>query len=50
VSRAVAVNPDRAAKLKGVVHVPARDIPKVGRFSVLQDPTGGAFAIISFPT
>jgi len=41
---------DRAAKLKGVVHVPARDIPKVGRFSVLQDPTGGAFAIISFPT
>ena len=41
---------DRAAELKGVVHVPARDIPKVGRFSVLQDPTGAAFAIISFPT
>jgi predicted enzyme related to lactoylglutathione lyase len=41
---------DRAKKLKGKVHVPPRDIPNVGRFAVLEDPTGASFAIISFPT
>jgi len=28
------------------VRVPPRDIPEIGRFSVLMDPQGASFAII----
>ncbi|MGW5075361.1 VOC family protein [Rhodococcus sp. NPDC004095] len=35
----------RATELGGVVHVPGTDIPGTGRFAVLTDPQGGAFAI-----
>lgn len=35
----------RATELGGVLQVPATDIP-VGRFAVLQDPTGASFAVI----
>lgn len=31
----------RAESLKAKIVVPAQDIPKIGRFSVIQDPTGG---------
>jgi uncharacterized protein len=41
---------DRAAKLRGQIRMPPQDIPNVGRFSVIQDPTGAVFAIISFPS
>jgi predicted enzyme related to lactoylglutathione lyase len=34
----------QARKLGAVVHVPPQDIPTVGRFSVLADPQGAAFA------
>lgn len=34
----------QAATLGGKVLVPAMDIPKVGRFSVVQDPTGAVFS------
>ena len=34
----------QAASLGGKVLVPAMDIPKVGRFSVLRDPTGAVFS------
>ncbi len=34
----------KAAALGGKVLVPAMDIPEVGRFSVLQDPTGAVFS------
>jgi predicted enzyme related to lactoylglutathione lyase len=34
----------KAEKLGGKVLVPAMEIPKAGRFSVLQDPTGAVFA------
>ncbi len=38
---------DRAKKLRGELKVPPTDIPKVGRFSVIQDPTAAVFAIIA---
>jgi predicted enzyme related to lactoylglutathione lyase len=41
---------DRAAKLKAKIRVPPTDVPKVGRFSVIQDPTAAVFGIISFPS
>ena len=36
----------RAAQLGGKVLAPPMDIPNVGRFAVLADPAGAAFAII----
>src|SRR5207245_289672 len=36
----------RAKELGGSIKVPATDIPKVGRFTVLQDPQGAIFSII----
>ena len=36
----------RAESSAGSVMMPARDIPKVGRFAILKDPQGTAFAII----
>ena len=36
----------RATSLGGKVLVPPTDVPGVGRFSLLQDPQGAAFAII----
>src|ERR1035437_1585224 len=36
----------RAGQLGGKVRVPPRDIPNVGRFSVIADPEGAAFNII----
>lgn len=36
----------KTQELGGKVLVPARDIPTVGRFAVLQDPTGAAFSIL----
>jgi uncharacterized protein len=35
----------RAARLRGIVLAPAMDIPKIGRFAVLKDPTGAVFAV-----
>ena len=37
----------KAADLGGLVIVPPTDIPGVGRFSTLQDPTGAVFSIIA---
>ncbi len=37
----------RAQELGAKVHVPATDIPKVGRFSIVQDPTGGGLALFT---
>ena len=37
----------RATGLGAKVHVPPQDVPKVGRFSVLEDPTGAVFAMIA---
>ena len=39
----------KVKELGGEVLVPPRDIPSTGRFAVLQDPQGAAFAIISMP-
>ena len=36
----------RAADLGGKVCLPPTDIPNIGRFSVIQDPQGAAFAVI----
>jgi predicted enzyme related to lactoylglutathione lyase len=36
----------RAADLGGGAMMPARDIAKVGRFAILRDPQGAAFAVI----
>ncbi len=36
----------RAEELGGRVCVPPTDIPNVGRFSVITDPTGATFSII----
>jgi predicted enzyme related to lactoylglutathione lyase len=36
----------KATELGGKVLVPAEDIPDIGRFAILQDPTMAAFAII----
>jgi len=38
----------KAGSLGGKTHVPPTDIPDVGRFSVLADPQGAAFALIKF--
>ena len=35
----------RAKELGATVHVEPADIPNIGRFSVLQDPTGAAFGL-----
>lgn len=35
-----------AESLGGGVHIPPTDIPQTGRFSVIQDPQGAAFAVI----
>ena len=35
-----------ASALGGKVLVPPTDVPDVGRFSILQDPQGAAFAIV----
>jgi predicted enzyme related to lactoylglutathione lyase len=37
----------KSTGLGGKVLLPARDIPNVGRFAVLQDPQGAAFAVIT---
>ncbi|GAA4480258.1 VOC family protein [Rhodococcus olei] len=37
----------KAVELGGIVHVPGTDIPDTGRFAVLTDPQGGAFAIFT---
>ncbi|AZG75045.1 VOC family protein [Shewanella livingstonensis] len=37
----------KAQSLGAIVCVPATDIPDVGRFSVLNDPQGGVFSVIS---
>lgn len=37
---------NRAKGLGATVYVPPTDIPNVGRFAILADPTGAAFAVI----
>jgi predicted enzyme related to lactoylglutathione lyase len=37
----------RAEKLGAQVHMPPADIPNVGRFSVVRDPTGAAIALFT---
>ncbi|HEX8161202.1 MAG TPA: VOC family protein [Pyrinomonadaceae bacterium] len=37
----------RAAELGGKVRVPPSDIPGVGRFCVIEDPTGAALSLIT---
>lgn len=39
-----------AERLGGSVQTPAQDIPGVGRFAMLHDPQGAAFAVIRFET
>jgi predicted enzyme related to lactoylglutathione lyase len=36
---------EKAARLGGKLIVPPSDIPNIGRFAVLQDPTGGAISL-----
>ena len=38
----------RVEALGGKVLVPAQDIPKVGRFMVIQDPQGATLALITY--
>ena len=38
---------ERVAELGGKVRVPPTDIPHVGRFCVITDPTGAALALIT---
>ena len=38
----------KAEKIGAMVLVPPMDIPKVGRFAVLQDPQGAGFAVITY--
>lgn len=40
----------KATELGGSVAVPPTDIPTVGRFSVLRDPQGGHFSVITLVT
>jgi predicted enzyme related to lactoylglutathione lyase len=40
----------QAAGLGAKAHVQPRDIPDMGRFAVLADPQGAAFAVYQFPT
>jgi uncharacterized protein len=44
----VDVTTKKAGQLGAKVLVPPTDIPEVGRFAVLQDPQGAAFAIITY--
>jgi uncharacterized protein len=37
---------DRATKMGAKVMLPPRDIPEVGRFSIMNDPQGAEFAVI----
>jgi predicted enzyme related to lactoylglutathione lyase len=37
---------EKARGLGARVHVPPTDIPNIGRFAVIQDPQGAAFAYI----
>jgi predicted enzyme related to lactoylglutathione lyase len=37
---------DKAASLGAQIHVPPRDIPDVGRFSILGDPVGATVALM----
>ena len=37
-----------AAQIGGKVIVPPQDIPDVGRFCVIQDPTGGTISAITY--
>lgn len=39
---------EQAVRLGGKVLVPARDIPGVGRFCVLQDPQGATLSLITY--
>jgi len=39
---------ERAIALGGRVHMPAMDIPEVGRFAVISDPQGGSIAPFTF--
>jgi len=38
----------KTGEMGGKVHVPATDIPGIGRFAVLEDPTGAVFSVIKF--
>lgn len=38
----------KAATMGGAIRVPPMDIPQVGRFAVLADPSGAVFSIIKF--
>jgi uncharacterized protein len=38
----------KAEAIGGTVVVPPTDIPKVGRFSVIKDPQGIAFSVITY--
>ena len=38
----------QAEELGGSVIVPARDIPEVGRFAVIQDPQGAVISVITY--
>src|SRR5260370_17072202 len=40
---------ERIKHLGGPVHVPATDIPNVGRFSVVADPQSAVFALFNSP-
>lgn len=37
----------QALELGGKIVVPPTDIPNVGRFSMLEDPTGGTFSVLT---
>ena len=39
----------KVESLGGKLLVPPQDIPTVGRFCVVQDPTGAALGLITFP-
>ena len=39
---------EQAQQLGGNVVLPPRDIPQVGRFAVIQDPTGAFIAVITY--
>jgi hypothetical protein len=40
----------KAAELGATIRVPATDIPNVGRFAIIEDPTGAVFGILQPPT
>jgi len=43
----VDVSAKKTAELGGIVIVPPQDIPEVGRFTVIQDPTGATVGLIT---